>query len=269
MDGAQPNKRVDVYHPPKLDKRKKLWVIQIDRANGTTEYEEFENEGSAKLGYKRLTVQAMQAAGATKPGMPVPTQQKQVTAKRVNKNPKTKGISVVKKSNNVSLEEAQRAQEIHAAERRIRAFNLRFNPQRNSLRDIAQILTEDGYPCSHKQVKDDIDYILQLEYTIDPKRLDEAKREELERIEQLLKRWEPLARDERLNVVGVQGDHVVHLEHWNAGYKAAQIVLKLLERKHRILGIDAPQKIDIEDKTPHLSLLDWNKRKAEVATQRN
>lgn len=95
---------------------------------------------------------------------------------------------------------------------------------------------------------------------------DKLREMELAKLDELEARWMPLALAAELDVSKevIKGDdNVVHIEldAWDAGMKAVDRVLKIQERRAKLLGIEAPQKVE---HSGHLTLDEYERRLKEA-----
>ncbi len=111
---------------------------------------------------------------------------------------------------------------IRAAERQVRA--LEYRKAGASLREVARLLTAQGFPCSHEQVRLDIKAALDDLHGDALEEATENRKLELERMDSLtIKLWKRITDD-------------------SSDDAAIQSYLKVSERRARLLGIDAPDK---------------------------
>lgn len=143
-----------------------------------------------------------------------------------------------------------------------RAFELRA--KKMSYRKIAEVIGV--------SVKSAFDYVDEYwkELDADTKETaDKVRAQELETLDELEARWAPLALHEGLNVSklieGPDGEvKHIRLEDYDAGLKAVDRLLKIQERRSKLLGMDAAQKVEGEIRHTHLTLDEFQKRMEEA-----
>lgn len=168
-----------------------------------------------------------------------------VRAKRKNGTPKP-------------LQAAHTGEAENAAANRERAFELRR--QRLSYREIAKKL---GVSAKTAFVYVD-EYWAQLD-AVTKEKAELVRDMELETLDALQARWEPLALHPCLDVQkvipGTDGEvKIIRMEDFDAGLKAADKVLKIMERRARLLGLDAALKVEGDVKHTHMTLEEMEKR---------
>lgn len=121
---------------------------------------------------------------------------------------------------------ANKGQDIFAAERRILAVEYRKTGA--NYRQIADILTKKGYPCSHSQVIRDVKRALRSLAKLEVKETAELRQLEMQRLDAL------------------------QLALWNLALKgqiaAVLACLSIIEKRIKLFGLNAPEKHEITGK---------------------
>lgn len=149
-----------------------------------------------------------------------------------------------------------------AADRRKEAFELR--KRKMPYRKIAEVL-DVSVSTAFSYVEE---YWKELEAAT-KETAEQVRNQELETLDELEARWAPLALHEGLNVSklieGPDGEvKHIRLEDYDAGLKAVDRLLKIHERRSKLLGLDAAQKVEGEIKHTHMTLEEFEKRVKEA-----
>lgn len=208
-----------------------------------------ENTAIPKIGLDERMPMAILRSEATLPPQPPSTaewpRREGKTIQRKNAQPKP-------------LRDANRGQAEQAALNRKKAFELRA--KRQTYQQIGDTLgvsgkTAWGYVEEHwRELKE-----------LTKEEAEMLRHIELQTLDQMEARWAPLATAAELDVQklmkGKDGPVVIHLQAYDAGLKAVDRVLKIQERRARLLGLDMPEKIEHSGpKHMHLTLDEFRER---------